>query len=95
MEDGQPSPGCTCMGAKSEGTNQVVENAFVQLPLGRPALPQLVVVVVQTLPVGAELIQAVLVHILDPVLKLSVSHLLLSNTGCDGVSWNRLAFTEP
>ena len=48
-------------------TYDVVENTLVQLPLGRPALPQLVVVVVEALPVGTELLQAGLVDIVDAI----------------------------
>ncbi len=33
-----------------QGTYQVLKNAFIQLPLGRPALPQLVVVVLEARP---------------------------------------------
>lgn len=46
---------------------QVVVNALVELPLGRAALPQLVVSVVETLPVFAELGEAVGVDVLDAV----------------------------
>lgn len=34
---------------------QVIENTLVQLPLGRAALPELLISVVETLPVLAEL----------------------------------------
>jgi len=46
-------------------TYRVLENTLVQLPLGRSALPQLVVVIVEALPVGTELLQAGLVDIVD------------------------------
>jgi hypothetical protein len=45
---------------------QLIKNTLVKLALGRPAVPQLLVVVFQALPVGAELCQAVVVDILDP-----------------------------
>lgn len=47
-------------------TYQVVENALVQGPLELPALPELLVVVVEALPVLAELGQAVLVDVVQP-----------------------------
>lgn len=46
-------------------TYQLVKDTFVQLPLRRPALPHLVIVVVEALPVRTELLQAVRVDILD------------------------------
>lgn len=46
-------------------TYQVLVDTLVELPLGRSALPQLVVVVVKALPVLAELFEAALVDILD------------------------------
>lgn len=45
---------------------QVLVDAFVELPLGGPALPQLVVVVIQALPVAAKLLQAGLVDVVNP-----------------------------
>lgn len=45
----------------------VVKDTLVELPLGRAALPQLVVVVVEALPVLAELGEAVGVDVLDAV----------------------------
>ena len=48
-------------------TYRVLENTLVQLPLGRSALPQLVVVIVEALPVGTELFQTGLVDIVDAV----------------------------
>jgi hypothetical protein len=48
---------------------KILEHAFVQSPLGRTALPQLVVVVVKTLPVCPELLKARLVDVLDPAQK--------------------------
>lgn len=52
-------------------TYQVVEHAFVQAPLSWPALPQLLVVVVQALVVGAELLKAGLVDIFDTAVEVS------------------------
>lgn len=46
---------------------QVVVDTLVELPLGRTALPQLVVSVVKALPVLAELGETVGVDILDAV----------------------------
>jgi hypothetical protein len=60
----------------SLATYQVVENALVQRPLELPALPKLLVVVVEALPVLAELCQAVLVDVLQPVLQVRSSSLL-------------------
>ena len=51
-------------------TYQVVEHALVERPLKLPALPQLLVVVVEALPVLAELCQAVLVHVVQPVIPV-------------------------
>jgi hypothetical protein len=50
-------------------TYQVVEHTLVQRPLPFPALPQLLVAVVQAFPVLAELSQAVLVDVLQPDLQ--------------------------
>lgn len=58
-------------------TYQVVEHTLVQRPLPFPALPQLLVAVVQALPVLAELSQAVLVDILQPDFQVRKSSLLL------------------
>lgn len=52
-------------------TYQVVEYTFVQAPLSWPALPQLLVVVVQALVVGAELLKAGLVDVFDAVVNVS------------------------
>lgn len=52
-------------------THQVVEYAFVQAPLSWPALPQLLVVVVQALVMGAELLKAGFVDVFDTVLHVS------------------------
>lgn len=46
-------------------TYQVVVDTLVELPLGRAALPQLMISVVQALPVFAELGKAVGVEVLD------------------------------
>lgn len=56
---------------KSWATYQVVEYAFVQAPLCWPALPQLLVVVVQALIMGAELLKAGLVDIFDTAVEVS------------------------
>jgi len=44
---------------------QVVKDAFVKLPFRRSALPELLIVVVKTLPVFAKLSKAVLVYVFD------------------------------
>lgn len=46
-------------------TNQLLKHTVVQLHLGLPTLPHMVVVVLQTLPVRVELLQAVGVDLLD------------------------------
>lgn len=51
--------------ARQEKTHQLLKNTIVQFHLGPAAFPQVVVVVLQTLPVGSELLQAVGVDILD------------------------------
>ena len=56
--------------ALSRVTYQVVEHALVERPLELPALPQLLVVVVEALPVLAELGQAVLVHVIQPIVPV-------------------------
>jgi hypothetical protein len=48
-------------------TYQVVVNTLVELPLGRAALPELLVSVVEAFPVLAEFGQAVCVDIREPV----------------------------
>lgn len=58
---------------KSERTHQVVKNTLVQQTLGLAALPELLVVVLKALPVVAELVEAVLVEVLQPVCKTLVS----------------------
>lgn len=55
------------------GTHQLLENALVQPPLFRPAVPELLVVVLQTLPVGPELGEAVLVDVLDTAILVSLA----------------------
>lgn len=55
----------------AKGTYQVVKDTLVEFPLGRAALPQLVVAIVETLPVLAELGQAVGVDVLDAVCSLN------------------------
>jgi hypothetical protein len=49
------------------GAYQFVENTFAKVHLSLAALPQVVVVVLEALPVGLELIQAVGVDILETV----------------------------
>lgn len=44
---------------------QLLKYTLVHLPLFRPAVPELLVVVLQTLPVGAELLEAVFIDVLD------------------------------
>lgn len=44
---------------------QLVKHALVQLPLFRPAIPELLVVALQALPMSTELLEAVLVDVLD------------------------------
>jgi hypothetical protein len=57
----------TAPDAQFRPTYQVVEYTLVERPLELPALPQLLVVVVEALPVLAELCQAVLVHVVQPI----------------------------
>lgn len=52
---------------KVTGTHQVIKDTLVEPPLKGAALPQLVVVVVEALPVVGELLKAVLVDVLDTV----------------------------
>lgn len=49
-------------------TYQVLVDTFVQLPLLRPALPQLLVVVLEALPMRAERLEAACVDVLDACL---------------------------
>lgn len=46
---------------------------MVELPLALPALPKLVVVIVETLPVPAEFLQAVFVDVVDAALIPTLS----------------------
>ena len=46
---------------------QLVEHALVQRPLGRAALPQLLVVVLQARPVRAELVEAVRADVVQAI----------------------------
>jgi hypothetical protein len=48
-------------------THQVVVDALVELPLERTTLPELVVGVVEALPVVAELLQTVRVDVINPI----------------------------
>ena len=50
----------------SQTTYNLLKHTFVELPLVRPALPVLVVVVVEALPVTTELFQAVRIDVLEP-----------------------------
>lgn len=54
-------------------THQLLEYALVQPPLLRPAVPELLVVVLQTLPVGSELGEAVLVDVFDTAMLVSLA----------------------
>lgn len=56
---------------RTYATHQVVKDAFVQLALRTPAVPQLVVVVVQTIPVLSEFLKTVCVEVLQSVSSLS------------------------
>lgn len=47
-------------------THQLVKNTAVQGQLGLSAFPQILVVILETFPVGRKLLQAVGVDILDP-----------------------------
>lgn len=51
----------------SDSTYQIVKYTLVQRPFPPPALPQLLIVVVEALPVLAELLKAGLVDILEPI----------------------------
>jgi hypothetical protein len=53
----------SCQPVHPKSTYQFLKHAFVQTPLGRPTLPQLLVVVFKTLPVRPELVQAVRVDV--------------------------------
>jgi hypothetical protein len=50
---------------RGKPTHQVLVDTLVQLPLIGTALPQLLVVVFEALPVGAELLEAGLVDVLE------------------------------
>ena len=63
--------GWSCPGGTVWETHQVVVDTLVELPLGGAALPQLLVVVFEALPVGAELLEAGLVDVLDPGTSVS------------------------
>ena len=56
----------------SKGFYQAVKDTFVQLPLLYSAIIQMMVEVLQALPVLSELGEAVLVDILDAVLNISL-----------------------
>jgi hypothetical protein len=59
-------------------TYQIVKHTLVQLPLGLAALPELLVVVLEALPVFPEFLKAVLVDVFDPV-QCNVSAYYLAN----------------
>jgi hypothetical protein len=65
-------------------TYQLLENALVQPPLFRPAVPELLVVVLKALPVGSELRETVLVDVFDTGVIVSFvpssPHLLMLRT---------------
>ena len=61
-------------------THQVVKDTLVQLPLGGATLPELMVPVVQALPVLAELGEAVGVDVLDPAPMVSNRSTSSANT---------------
>ena len=70
-------------GRKKEETYQLLKHAAIQVHLRLSALPQTVVVVLKTLPVRIELLQAVGVDILDPALSMRVSYpSILSSSPC-------------
>ena len=54
-------------GNEGRKTHQLVKNTAVQGHLGLSAFPQVLVVILETFPVGRKLLQAVGVDILDPV----------------------------
>jgi hypothetical protein len=56
---------CGSYRGRGEATHQVLVDTLVQLPLIGAALPQLLVVVFEALPVGAELLEAGLVDVLE------------------------------
>lgn len=52
---------------KERKTHQLVKNTAVHGHLGLSTFPQILVVILETFPMGRELLQAVGVDILDPV----------------------------
>ena len=54
-----------CTKARGHISYQFIEDTVVKLHLGPAAFPELVVVVLETLPVGLELVEAVGVDVLD------------------------------
>jgi hypothetical protein len=52
-----------------DSTYQVLEDTLVQLPLGRSALVELLVVVLEAVPVGAERLEAVGVDVLQAAIR--------------------------
>src|SRR3569833_3433235 len=61
---------------------QILIHAFVQLPLCRSALPQLLVVVLQTLPVFTKFFQARLVDILLAIGRVKASATSILDADC-------------
>ncbi len=51
---------------RRDSAYQLLKGALVELPLGRPTLPQLLVVVLEALPVRPELFEARLVDVVQP-----------------------------
>jgi hypothetical protein len=75
-------------------TYKVVKDAFVQIELVGPALPQLLVVVVQAGPVFAELVQAVLVDVGDAAEEsVSICAYGVARCNCSHVQHSR--FVDP
>lgn len=78
--------------AKSGCTYQLLEDAVVQLHLRLPAFEEVVVIVLQALPMGIELLQAVGVDVLDPISSINTQdcanldddcHIHTCRTPCD------------
>lgn len=61
------------IGQRRRDTYQVLVGALVELPLKGTALVQLVIVVVEALPVVGELLEAMLAEVVDPIHRPMVS----------------------
>jgi hypothetical protein len=61
------------IGQRRWDTYQVLVGALVELPLKGTALIQLMVVVVEALPVVGELLEAMLVEVVDPIQRPMIS----------------------